>query len=230
MSAGTHAGGLAALNPTTGAVLWNDAFDDPVYRLPAIAGDGTIYVPIDTAVVAVAPNGTVLWKLPCGDEVGGVSVGGDGTIYATSKDENFYALNPDGTIRWTMPFGQAWGTPAIGADGTIYVRGASALSALGCGGGACGACVPNCTGKRCGPDGCGGLCGACGAGDRCDLLLRTCEPIAPPAGLDTAATRAASRPARPGPCSAVVRRTPRRAISWARTPSPASSGPSPPTG
>ena len=28
----------------------------------------------------------------------------------------------------------------------------------------CPACVPQCTGKACGPDGCGGTCGTCGSG------------------------------------------------------------------
>ncbi|MEC8023958.1 MAG: lamin tail domain-containing protein [Myxococcota bacterium] len=36
----------------------------------------------------------------------------------------------------------------------------------GCIGGTC-ECVPQCTGKQCGGDGCGGLCGTCGAGESC---------------------------------------------------------------
>ena len=178
-------GGLAALDPATGAIRWNTILDDDVYALPAVAGDGTIYVPSYFSLVAIAPTGAVLWTLPTGDQIGGVSIGGDGTIYLSSYDENFYAVNPDGTIRWTLPFGRSRGTPTIGADGTIYVRGdATGLTALGCGGGACGACVPSCAGKRCGPDGCGGLCGTCTAGDRCELLSRTCQPIAPPVPVD----------------------------------------------
>ncbi|MCB9726945.1 MAG: IPT/TIG domain-containing protein [Deltaproteobacteria bacterium] len=37
-----------------------------------------------------------------------------------------------------------------------------------------GGCVPSCTGKACGSDGCGGVCGSCGAGDVCSQ--GTCIP------------------------------------------------------
>ena len=39
-------------------------------------------------------------------------------------------------------------------------------------------CVPNCSGKVCGPDGCGGMCGACDPGVSC-LPDGTCEPCQP---------------------------------------------------
>src|SRR5207245_2657438 len=38
-----------------------------------------------------------------------------------------------------------------------------------------GGCVPSCTGRRCGSDGCGGSCGTCSPGDRCDSS-GTCVP------------------------------------------------------
>ncbi|MBT9558709.1 MAG: hypothetical protein IV100_21945 [Myxococcales bacterium] len=36
-------------------------------------------------------------------------------------------------------------------------------------------CVPNCTGKQCGMDGCGGFCGACPTGQSCLLDSGTCQ-------------------------------------------------------
>jgi hypothetical protein len=38
------------------------------------------------------------------------------------------------------------------------------------------ACIPNCTQKQCGPDGCGGVCGVCSSGNACDAVGR-CEPL-----------------------------------------------------
>jgi hypothetical protein len=40
-------------------------------------------------------------------------------------------------------------------------------------------CVPNCTGKICGDDGCSGTCGACVTGTACNSAGNVCEPILP---------------------------------------------------
>lgn len=43
-------------------------------------------------------------------------------------------------------------------------------------------CVPRCTGKRCGADGCGGSCGSCGAGEACQggrCVSTNCSPPCP---------------------------------------------------
>lgn len=37
-------------------------------------------------------------------------------------------------------------------------------------------CVPDCTGKVCGDDGCGGLCGMCAAGEGCASATGICQP------------------------------------------------------
>jgi hypothetical protein len=37
------------------------------------------------------------------------------------------------------------------------------------------ACMPNCAGKTCGPDGCGGVCGTCGSLFYCDIT-QNCQP------------------------------------------------------
>jgi len=36
------------------------------------------------------------------------------------------------------------------------------------------ACIPNCSGKQCGDDGCGGSCGTCGFGQTCNPILFQC--------------------------------------------------------
>jgi outer membrane protein assembly factor BamB len=176
-------GGLRALDPATGAELWTAGFGASALQTPTVAGDGTIYVSLGVSIAALDAQGRAKWQFPVGDTIGGPpTVGGDGTIYFTSQDENVYALNPDGTLKWNMPT-RSYGSPVIGADGTLYVRGLPGLMALGCANGNCGACVPVCDGRQCGPDGCGGSCGACGADERCNRLTRTCQPTAPPGGF-----------------------------------------------
>jgi len=175
-------GGVRALDPATGATRWTVNFADDGEWLPAVAGDGTIYQPGQFALYAIDKTGKLLWVFPVGDSIGGVALGGDGTIYLSCRDENLYALNRDGSVAWTLQVGQASHGPAIGADGTLYVEGTAGLMAIGCTGGTCAACVPNCAGRRCGPDGCGSSCGACGTGERCELATRSCQPITPPGG------------------------------------------------
>jgi outer membrane protein assembly factor BamB len=49
------------------------------------------------------------------------AIGGDGTIYVGSNDNNLYAINPDGTEKWSYPTGSDVNSPpAVGSDGTIY--------------------------------------------------------------------------------------------------------------
>jgi outer membrane protein assembly factor BamB len=175
-------GGLRALDHATGAELWTAGFGDSALLTPSVAGDGSIYVSLESSVAALDSQGRARWEFFVGDEVGGPpTVGGDGTIYFTSKDDNVYALSPDGTLKWNMPTNYPYGSPVIAADGTLYVHGVAGLMALGCANGACDACVPQCDGRHCGPDGCGGSCGACGTGERCDRLARVCQTAAPPA-------------------------------------------------
>ena len=50
------------------------------------------------------------------------TIGPDGTIYAGSADQHFYALSPDGTVKWSYRTGgEVASSACIGCDGTIYV-------------------------------------------------------------------------------------------------------------
>jgi len=173
---------VTALDAATGAVRWTATLPDGAFVLPAVAGDGTIYQATELALEAIDKNGNLLWEFPVGDTPSGATLGGDGTIYLTARDENLYAINADGSLKWVLPVGQSGVPPVIGTDGTLYVASGLGLLAIGCAGGSCAACVPDCAGKHCGPDGCGSLCGACGSGERCELTTRSCQPITPPGG------------------------------------------------
>ena len=59
------------------------------------------------------------------------AIGGDGTIYVTSKDANLYAIDPDGSKKWEFAtLSWVYSSPGIGADGTIYVGSWSKLYAI----------------------------------------------------------------------------------------------------
>lgn len=101
---------------------------------PAIARDGTVYVPffwLGSKLEARNPDGSPRWSraIP-----GGVpdapAIGRDGTIYLASGSTGsggvtVYALDPaTGTDKWTLNLGPwTWTarSPAIGRDGTLYV-------------------------------------------------------------------------------------------------------------
>lgn len=72
----------------------------------------------------------------------------------------------------------------VGRCGDVAPAGCSCAAAC-TGSGCCGdaavacACIPQCDGKSCGPDGCGGVCGTCGPGKLCEAgacVDDRCEP------------------------------------------------------
>lgn len=140
---GTGLGTVYAVNPD-GTEQWTYAAGGVfgVAASPAIAGDGTLYVPVDNfldppSLTALNPDGTFAWSYETatgGGKFSGPSVGADGTIYIGRNDGasgTFIALNSDGTEKWTYP---TTGFPleaAVGGDGTIYVGGQAASDGMG---------------------------------------------------------------------------------------------------
>ncbi|MCP4980954.1 MAG: PQQ-binding-like beta-propeller repeat protein, partial [Gammaproteobacteria bacterium] len=70
--------------------------------------------PLDST--SLPENGTLLWA---NHSMKGVSLGKDGTIYATNIYGHLYALKPNATVRW-QDEEIASLNEAVGADGTIY--------------------------------------------------------------------------------------------------------------
>src|SRR5215469_4640027 len=98
---------------------------------PAVASDGTIYIPIDlqsngvnVVLVALTPSGNVKWISGFG---GQPAVSSTGAIYFTTQDPATFklyltALNAAGSLQWQLNFPCCGGfTPAIAADGTIFL-------------------------------------------------------------------------------------------------------------
>jgi outer membrane protein assembly factor BamB len=95
---------------------------------PALAADGTIYeATFDGTLLAISPEGQVLWTFDTGDDIeikSSPAIGDDGTIYFGSRDRKFYAVTPQGKLKWTFATG-GWvdSSPALAMDGTVYFGG-----------------------------------------------------------------------------------------------------------
>ena len=99
---------------------------------PAIAQDGTIYVPsFDGQLTALNPDGSQKWAIATGGApVSAPAIGNDGTIYVgTGRFDSqlgfevgdLIALYPDGTVKWKFTARGPFNAPlALGGDGTIY--------------------------------------------------------------------------------------------------------------
>lgn len=113
---------LHALSPT-GALSWTYPLPGPVefQVLPALAADGTIYVPNGTKVVALTPAGKLKWTFEAGGAIRtSAVVDTDGVIYFAGDNERGFAITPDGKELWRVDVGDPpWGL-AIGRDGSIY--------------------------------------------------------------------------------------------------------------
>lgn len=116
----------------------NWTFTDPQqwyepWGAPAVAFDGTVYLPNGTNVYALT-NGSTRWFFACPVRNGEATfqysapvIGADGTVYVDSDFGALYALNPtNGATKWVTAvpadaYDQSCNAgPAIGPDGTIY--------------------------------------------------------------------------------------------------------------
>jgi outer membrane protein assembly factor BamB len=134
---------LFSINAGSGATNWtfqiptNTAYPRAIMGSPALAENGTIYVPsLNGYLYAVTPTGTLAWSYKTAgasesSDAGATgiesspAVGPDGTIYFGSDDGHLYALRPNGTLKWVYPskgtLGSMESSPTIAANGTIYI-------------------------------------------------------------------------------------------------------------
>lgn len=91
---------------------------------PAIAADGTIYVPDQRrGLLALTPKGALKWATPLsGGPVNTpmLAIRKDGVVYALQR--TLFAVGVDGTILWSVPL-SACSAPGmeVGDDGTLHV-------------------------------------------------------------------------------------------------------------
>ncbi len=134
---GSHDHAIYAVNKD-GTLRWRHLTGDLVWASPALSPDGTVvYVGSDDDQLYALDltTGQERWHFlagPCRTSVGvgpeqvrcdvdGVTVGADGTIYASA--DGLYALAPDGTLRWKFSPGNTHcaDAAAVGPDGTAYL-------------------------------------------------------------------------------------------------------------
>lgn len=90
---------------------------------PAVAPDGSVYVPVDDQFHKLNANLGFIWKTPSlGSAVRDISVAADGTVLATYSSW-VVAYTPTGTLKWGNELASEWaiGAPAIDADGNLFV-------------------------------------------------------------------------------------------------------------
>lgn len=130
-----NSGMLFAINPD-GSSRWiySPNGGGLVDGAPALAADGTIYIPSNSdSFYAVNANGSLKWAYRTGGagfNYSSPTVGQDGTIYV-GCGLDLLALSPAGTLLWKNRVGDDINSsPAIGLDGTIYVRSHDYLCAV----------------------------------------------------------------------------------------------------
>ena len=112
--AGGNAGGWAALDPATGAVLWTTADPNSAVDIgPMTVANGVVYASsmagsatADTMVAMNAATGAILWSFPAGASVNAGATVADGAVYwgsgydhlgipgYTGGNKQFYAFGP----------------------------------------------------------------------------------------------------------------------------------------
>jgi len=122
----TGDGNLSAVT-STGATKWSVVVGGPrvVSDGPAaVIADGVIYVGGDRLWARAPDDGSRVWDYETLSYVHGVTVGGDGTVYAATDDGWVYGVDPSVRPimpRWSRQVGPTVFTPTIGLDGSVYV-------------------------------------------------------------------------------------------------------------
>jgi outer membrane protein assembly factor BamB len=88
---------------------------------PAIGPDGTIYVGTHDGLLALSPDGKLLWKAGIG-EAGTPVISEDGTIYLDTWHGSLFGASKDGHLVWQPGYGLIGfnAPPALGANTTLY--------------------------------------------------------------------------------------------------------------
>ncbi|HSO37811.1 MAG TPA: PQQ-binding-like beta-propeller repeat protein, partial [Labilithrix sp.] len=90
--------------------------------LPALGWDGTIYTATQQKVVALRPDGTVLWTFDAKQNLRTpVVVDVDGVIYVGGDSNRLWAIGPEGKQLYELDVKDPPSGFAIGRDGTLYV-------------------------------------------------------------------------------------------------------------
>ncbi|MDC7226690.1 MAG: PQQ-binding-like beta-propeller repeat protein [Spirochaetales bacterium] len=103
--------------------LWKYAAGGVLVSPPAVSGTGVYLYSEDRQIHAVSTSGDPMWKFRMpGRPVDSLSVGRDGTVYASTLEGRLFAVNQAGRALWRYDAdSEPAGAPAVSADGTVYV-------------------------------------------------------------------------------------------------------------
>ena len=120
--ASTLDGSLVALSREDGTKRWSALLGDRVYGTPLVHEDGTIYVGTDgKRLVALNPQGTVLWRLELdGEADSGGTFAKDTIVFAAGTF--VHAARRGGDLAWRFAAkGKVFTAPALTEDGLVIV-------------------------------------------------------------------------------------------------------------
>lgn len=124
---GTEGEALQAFSPG-GIELWRYDQGRHLEGTPSIGPNGRIYAPFDRDLCCFGLDGTIIWTKELDHCVNTAAIAYDGTLYAGTNLDTFYALSPEGKVLWT---GEARGNPpSLGSDGTVYTADGAMLRAM----------------------------------------------------------------------------------------------------
>ncbi len=86
---------------------------------PAIGENGTIYAARNAALLALDPDGELLWESSYAGMAASVAVGKNGTVFVPGQ--KLFAFTPDGTQQWELETGYPLGGPIV-LDHNLFVR------------------------------------------------------------------------------------------------------------
>jgi outer membrane protein assembly factor BamB len=138
--AASQVGGIVALRPSDGHLLWSNSLGDLIFSSPAISpADGTVYLKTGSPGGWISPwlfalnpaTGATNWvfqsqtPLPVGIESdASIAVGPDCMIYFVGTGGDLYAIHPDGSLAWFFPFRAdsiPQSSPAFDSAGNILI-------------------------------------------------------------------------------------------------------------
>ena len=116
-----------------GHLAWRIPLNADIRAIPAVAGDGTIYLgTVGGAFFALNPSGGILWSYPLGEPVLlSAAVAHSGTIFVSSYT-HLWAFSPKGALLWSRPLSKPLATPLAldGNDDLYYIDAAGAAWSL----------------------------------------------------------------------------------------------------
>ena len=103
--------------------LWKYAAGGVLVSPPAVSASGIFLYSEDRQIHAVSLHGESQWKFRMpGRPHNSLSVGRDGTVYASTREGRMSAVNGAGGELWRFNAdGEPSGAPAVSADGTVYI-------------------------------------------------------------------------------------------------------------